>query len=206
MSGRKIETIPAEQLCKMRDGEGLVLQGCGGDPQEWPDGINSLLTEAGILKDGSEFQHIYVFEHDGLTNILFPFEGTELDAGRLAMWRLQTHSQSNGTRLSDYLPRRAIILLGPQQALVGGASLLRQARAVPFQILQAVIKETAVLSGATTGGICCQCVQRRRLLGNVIVSQQIQKGGLIGVKQIVQIHIPNFRGVSRPFSKAACAT
>lgn len=107
MSGRKIETIPAEQLRKMRDAEGLVLQSCDGDPQEWPDGINSLLTEAGILKDGSEFQHIYVFEHGGLTNILFPFEGTGLDAGRLAMWRLQTHSQSNGTWLSDYLPARS---------------------------------------------------------------------------------------------------
>ena len=33
----------------MEDQEGLVLQGCGGDPQEWLDGINDLLTQDGIL-------------------------------------------------------------------------------------------------------------------------------------------------------------
>lgn len=106
MAENRIESITAQQLRKMQDEEGLVLQGCGGDPQEWLDGINSLLTEAGILKDGSGFQHIYVFEHDGLKNILFPFEGTSIDVGRLAMWRLQTHEQFGGTWLSDYLTNR----------------------------------------------------------------------------------------------------
>ena len=34
--------------------EGLSLQGCGGSLQEWVDGINGLLTEAGILLEGDE--------------------------------------------------------------------------------------------------------------------------------------------------------
>ena len=46
------------------------------------------------------------FEHDGLTNLLFSFEGANLDMGRLAMWRLQTHEQFGGTWLSDYVPNR----------------------------------------------------------------------------------------------------
>ena len=86
--------------------EGLILQGCGGDLQEWVDGINDLLTEVGILLDGSQFESVSVFQHQGLTNLLFPFDGAKLDAGKLAMWRLQTHGQFGGTWLSDYVPNQ----------------------------------------------------------------------------------------------------
>lgn len=44
-----IQKISTEQLRRMGDREGLILQGCGGDPQEWLDGINQILTEEGIL-------------------------------------------------------------------------------------------------------------------------------------------------------------
>lgn len=30
--------------------EGLILQGCGGELQEWLHGINEMFTEAGLLK------------------------------------------------------------------------------------------------------------------------------------------------------------
>ena len=85
-----IQKITTDDLRKMGGKEGLVLQGCGGDLQEWLDGINDLLTDAGILLDGSRFETVSVFQHDGLTNLLFPFEGMKLDMGKLAMWRLQT--------------------------------------------------------------------------------------------------------------------
>ena len=49
---------------------------------------------------------MYVFENEGHTNIMFPFEDVELDVGKLAMWRLQTHEQFGGTWLSDYVPNR----------------------------------------------------------------------------------------------------
>ena len=35
-----IKQITAEELRKMSGKEGLILQGCGGEPQEWLDGIN----------------------------------------------------------------------------------------------------------------------------------------------------------------------
>ena len=101
-----MKEISTDDLRKMDGQEGLILQGCGGPPQEWLDGINDLLTDAGILLDGSHFENISVFHHDGLTNILFPFEGVKLDMGKLAMWRLQTHGQFGGTWLSDYVPNR----------------------------------------------------------------------------------------------------
>jgi len=103
-----MKEITTNDLRKMNDQEGLILQGCGGDPQEWVDGINGLLTEADILRNGSAWkaEAVRCFQHDGLTNLLFPFEGMELDMGRLAMWRLQTHDQFGGTWLSDYVPNR----------------------------------------------------------------------------------------------------
>ena len=101
-----ITKITTEDLRAMDSQEGLVLQGCGGDLQEWLDGINGMLAEAGILLDGSRFERASVFQHYGLTNLLFPFEGVKLNMGKLAMWRLQTHSRFGGTWLSDYVPNR----------------------------------------------------------------------------------------------------
>ena len=91
----------------MGDQEGLVLQGCGGDPQEWVDGINEILAEEGILKKGTKFEEAYAFKHDGLTCLLFPFkEDMQIELGKLAMWRLQTHSAFGGTWLSDFVLSR----------------------------------------------------------------------------------------------------
>lgn len=99
-----IKNITAEDLRCMEDKEGLILQGCGGNPKEWVDGINQMLTEEGILLEGTGFAEVFVFEHGGLSCILYPFEDVKLDVGRLAMWRLQTHDTFGGTWLSDYVP------------------------------------------------------------------------------------------------------
>ena len=103
-----VKQINADDLRHMEGQEGLILQGCGGDPQEWVDGINGLLTEAGILLDGSLFklEDVSLFQHGESTCLLFPFEGVKLDVGRLAVWRIQTHEQFGGTWLSDYVPNR----------------------------------------------------------------------------------------------------
>ena len=82
-----IQKISTEQLRRMGDQEGLVLQGCGGDSQEWLDGINQILTEEGILKKGTRFEEAYTFKHEGLTCLLFPFkEGMSIEMGRLAIY------------------------------------------------------------------------------------------------------------------------
>ena len=106
MSDNAIRQITADDLRTMNNQEGLILQGCGGDLREWLDGINGQLAEAGILLDGNKFEMVSVFQHDGQTNLLFPFEGVKLDMGKLAMWRIQTHEQFGGTWLSDYVPNR----------------------------------------------------------------------------------------------------
>ena len=101
-----IQEKTTEDLRHMTDEEGLILQGCGGDLQEWVDGINDLLTQEGILLNGTKFEHVATFQHDGLTNLMFSFEGVQLNVGKLALWRIQTHSQFGGTWLSDYVPNR----------------------------------------------------------------------------------------------------
>ena len=101
-----IQEKTTEDLRHMTNEEGLILQGCGGDLQEWVDGINDLLTQEGILLNGTKFEHAATFQHDGLTNLMFSFEGEQLNVGKLALWRIQTHSQFGGTWLSDYVPNR----------------------------------------------------------------------------------------------------
>lgn len=98
--------ITTDELRRMTNQEGLTLQGCGGDAQEWIDGINELLTQEGILLEGTEFKHVKSFRHDGLTNLLFPFEDVKLDLGRLAIWRIKSHETFGGTWLSDYVTNR----------------------------------------------------------------------------------------------------
>lgn len=99
-----VEILTTDDLRKMSDKEGLVFQGCGGDFQEWIDGVNEMLTDDGILLNGSKFEKVYVFKNGNYTNILYPFDDVELDMGKLAMWRIVTHSQFYGTWLSDYVP------------------------------------------------------------------------------------------------------
>lgn len=104
-----VKKINAEDLRRMKDCEGLILQGCGGSIDEWVDGINDMLTESEILLNGTKFkaENCCVFENEGLTNLMFPFsEDVKLDMGNLAMWRLQTHSNFGGNWLSDYVDNR----------------------------------------------------------------------------------------------------
>ncbi len=98
-----IKQLMLDELKKMTDCEGLIIQGCGGDLQEWVDGINNALTEARIFNNGDNFKDVSVFEHNGITNLLFNMNVASVNVSALAMWRLQTHSQFGGTWLSDYL-------------------------------------------------------------------------------------------------------
>ena len=104
-----VKQITTDDLRKMKGTEGLILQGCGGSLDEWVDGINDMLTESEILLNGTKFkaENCCVFENEGLTNLMFPFsEDVNLDMGKLAMWRLQTHEKFGGKWLSDYVDNR----------------------------------------------------------------------------------------------------
>ena len=114
-----IKTINTDQLRRNFQNEGLILQGCGGDPQEWVDGINEMFTNEGILLNGTKFQNCSVFEYDGRTCILYPFdEKVDVNIGKLAMWRLQTRSNFGGIWLTDFVQNELGGYLAPEERSV----------------------------------------------------------------------------------------
>lgn len=101
-----IKNITTNDLRKMNNKEGLILQGCGGEVKEWVDGINDILTENGILLDDTKFDDVSVFQNEGVTCILYPFDNVHLDVGKLSMWRLQSYTAFAGTWISDYVDNK----------------------------------------------------------------------------------------------------
>ena len=97
-----ITKVTTDDLRKMRRREGLVFQGCAPPTSQWTDGINEILTREGILRGGSAFENVMEFENRGVTNLLFPLDGVNLDMERLALWRLENRATFNMMWLSDY--------------------------------------------------------------------------------------------------------
>ena len=100
-----IKEINLQELRKLNGNDGLILQGCGGEPKEWVEGINKLLTEKGILLEGSRFEEGYVFQNEHLTCMLFPFGEQKMDMGKFIVWKALTVYQLGSTWLSDYIDK-----------------------------------------------------------------------------------------------------
>ena len=102
-----IKTVSIDEVRRMNGSQGIVLQGCGGDLQEWLDGFNDLMTEQGILLNGSRFQNCSAFKNGDITCILYPFEGAELNLGKLAIWRaLGLTNMSTSSSVGLWMKRR----------------------------------------------------------------------------------------------------
>lgn len=99
-----INLIDSQDLRTMRGTEGIIFQGCGGSLAEWVTGVNEMLTDANILKNGTKFRNVYSFKNENCTNLMFPFDkNVSLDMGKLAMWRIATHEQFGAKWASDYV-------------------------------------------------------------------------------------------------------
>ena len=110
-----IREITSDDLRGMNDREGIVFEGCA-DLSSWVEEINETLTNEGVLLNGSRLENVSSFHRDSLTCLLFDFEGADLNIGKFAMWRLQTHGQLGGTWLSDYVPNRLGGFIPTQEA------------------------------------------------------------------------------------------
>lgn len=79
------------------------MQGCGGNLQEWVDGITSMFKEEGIVTDSFSFDEIYSFENENLTNLAFALNSEDLNMGKLAIFRLKIRDNFGAMWLSDYI-------------------------------------------------------------------------------------------------------
>ena len=166
----KINQITLTDLRRMNGKEGLILQGCGGEIKEWVDGINDVLTENGILLDNTKFENVSVFQNDGVTCILYPFEDVHLNIGKLAMWRLQTHASFAGTWLSDYVDNKLggfepeqnkVEKLKPDCALIGCDSNIFNLMGIASRTLKqnGMADETKEMcSRVTSSGSYCEAL------------------------------------------------
>lgn len=84
--------------------EGIVLLGCGGDLNEWTNGVTNVLYEEGISrlnKLDEVFPEIYILKTTGgRTDIAMIFNSDYLSMGKMAMWRLRFGDCS---WISDYI-------------------------------------------------------------------------------------------------------
>ena len=89
-----VNKITTTELRQGKINGGIIFQGCAEPHEDWVNGVNDMLTDEGILLEGTKYkpEDVYSFEHEGITNLVFPFEPVKLNIGKLAMWRLATHA------------------------------------------------------------------------------------------------------------------
>lgn len=98
-----MEEISCNEVLELRNNDYLVLQGCGGDLNEWVDGITKLLIENDIIPKSFKFRKVYLFENNNLTNMAFPLDSKDIAIGKLAMFRLKIRESFGAMWLSDYI-------------------------------------------------------------------------------------------------------
>ena len=99
---KKISTSEVKEL-RNNDYEYLILQGCGGDLNEWVDGITSMFKENGIVTDSFSFSEVYSFENNNLTNMAFALNSKDINMFKLAIFRLKIMGDFGAMWLSDYI-------------------------------------------------------------------------------------------------------
>lgn len=68
------------------------------------DGINGILTEEGILLNGTRFEEVSTFKNEDVTCLLFPLDDhVQVNMAKLAYWRIASHDSFGGAWLSDYV-------------------------------------------------------------------------------------------------------
>ncbi len=95
----------AEFQSEVNGKEGIVLLGCGGDLQEWVQGVTSSLHESNcifsVTPSVSFSDFIVLKTNGGRTDLVMMFKkDANISIGRMAMWRLQFGDCS---WVSDYI-------------------------------------------------------------------------------------------------------
>ncbi len=81
----------------------MILQGCGGDLNNWVKEFTNMLKDEGIVNDSFSFDEVYSFENDNLINLAFAINNGNIDIGKLAIFRLKLRNVFGAMWLSDYI-------------------------------------------------------------------------------------------------------
>lgn len=101
-----IKNITLNELNDLRnnkDYDYLILQGCGGDLQEWKDGIEEILKSEGIIPSDYKFDEVYGFQNNNLTNMAFALKDDCISMSKLVLFRLKIRNDFGAMWLSDYI-------------------------------------------------------------------------------------------------------
>ncbi len=179
-----MKNITTEELRGLQDRKGLILQGCGGDLQEWVDGINGILEQEGILPQGTRLQDVAAFQNGEITNLLFLFGEEKVDMGKLAVWRIKTHSQFEGTWLSDYVHnylggfRKEYETKRPDCPLIGEDGNIFHLMALASRTLRehGMNEQAEKMQKRITGGECHSYEEALQVLGEYVVITSKEAG------------------------------
>ena len=101
-----IKKIEFEELKEqMVEKEGIVCLGCGGDLNDWIQGVTDSLNDANVTKEKDPnkifSEYFKLATTGGRIDLVFEFgESNVFDMGRMAIWRLEFGDCS---WISDYL-------------------------------------------------------------------------------------------------------
>ncbi len=65
-----------------------------------------MLRENNIVSNNFQFDEVYSFEHDGITNLAFALNSKDIDIGKLAIFRLKIRNEFGAMWLSDYIDNK----------------------------------------------------------------------------------------------------
>lgn len=133
-------------VLKLKEADGLVCLGCGGDPNDWDKGVREKLPPSckDILGDA-----FIVKTTGGRTDIVFPFKpDVQIDMGVLAVWRI---SFGDCSWISDYVVNYASLHdTEPKQPLAAVAKLGPPRKSVTPRKFVAPKKSVGKSVGANT--------------------------------------------------------
>ena len=97
-------TVISAKIADMNT-EGLVILGCGGNLNEWIDGVTRILAKENIVPSANPADSFddpfYLKTTGGRTDLVMPFKkGAKINIRKLAIWRIKFGDTS---WISDYI-------------------------------------------------------------------------------------------------------